>query len=165
MRKNGRRPKPLHAASGSELEEISKPPMVSINSGKIAYVKKKITPPTLPLSSIRVKVGIKAKQDGKPIPNEKPHKTSNIVIPCSPNLGRTAENNDEITPNRTQRSKKRILETLSAIKGPIRKDTTVAAGSNHRRGKSQAIVSEKSMVKNQVIELKIRKKIRKNWLR
>jgi len=72
------------------------------------------------------------------------------------------ENKDEITPSRIQKSKKRILETLSAIRGPIRKDTTVAAGSNHICGRSQAI--EKSMVKNHVIELRIRKKIRKNCL-
>lgn len=72
------------------------------------------------------------------------------------------ENNDEITPIRIQKSKKCFLGTFSAIKGPISKDTTVAIGSSHKCGRSQAM--EKSTVKNHVLELKIKKKIRKKCL-
>ena len=128
--------------------------MVSANNGKIAYVTRKIIPPILPLSSTLVKEENRAKQEGKPIPNAKPQNMNTT------NVGIIKENKDEITPSRIQMSKKRILETLSAIMGPIRKDIIVAAGINHIFGRSQAI--EKSIVKNHMNELKIRKKIRKN---
>jgi hypothetical protein len=152
---------PLHTASGSELDKTSKRPMVSTNNGKMAYVIKKIIPPIRPLSSILVK-DIRDRQEGEPIPNANPHHINNTAIPRSPNVGMIRENMDEITPSRVQRSKKCILETLSAIRGPIRKDIIVVAGSNHICGRSQAM--EKSIVKNHVIELKIKKKIKKKCL-
>ena len=161
-RNRGRRLRPLHAASGSELETISKLPMVTTNNGMIAYVMKKIIPPTLPLSSTLVEPAARARQEGRPIPNEKPHKTNNVAIPYSPNLGKIIENNDEITPIRIQKVKKRVLEIFSATKGPISKDTMVAVKSRKKNDCSSAIVNT---VKNHIIELKIRKKIRKNCLR
>jgi hypothetical protein len=128
--------------------------MVSANNGKIAYVAKKIIPLIRPLSSILVKEDIRARQEGKPIPNAKPQNMNTT------NVGIIREIKDEITPSKTQMSKKRILETLSAIRGPMTKDIIVAAGSNHISAISQAI--KKSIVKNHMTELTIRKKISKN---
>jgi hypothetical protein len=69
------------------------------------------------------------------------------------------ENSDEPMPISIQKNRKRVLEIFSAIKGPISKDTTVAAGSSQKSGCSWAMNNN---VKNHVVALKIRKKIKKN---
>jgi hypothetical protein len=125
-------------------------------------VMRKIVPPARPLSSILVRAGIKAKHEGKPIPNAMPHQTSRTATPRSPNEGMTAEKSEALTPNNIQKVKKRALETLSAIRGPMRRDTIAEAGSSQKLGRSQAI--EKNMVKNQMIELNTRKKMNRKFL-
>jgi len=95
-----------------------------MKNGKIAYVAKKVLPPARPLSSTFVRIGIRARHEGKPIPKAKPQKTSSIATSYSPNVGKATGNNDEITPKRTQKRRKRILLTLPAIIDPISADTT-----------------------------------------
>lgn len=110
----------------SEVKKISSCTIANRNSGEIAYVTQKITPLTRPRSSTRVRVGIKARDEGNPIPNAKPKNTISIATPLLLNAGEPISNKEEITPKRTQKRRKRILLNLSAIIGPISADTIAA---------------------------------------
>ena len=110
----------------SEVKKILRCIITNKNNGKIAYIAQKIMPPTRPLSSTLVRVDIKARHEGKPIPNANPQNTISIATPLLLNVGKTISNNEEITPKRTQKRRKRILLNLSAIIGPISADTITA---------------------------------------
>lgn len=106
----------------SKVKKISSCTIANRNNGKTAYVTQKIMPPTRPLSSTLVSVGIKARQEGKPIPNVNPQNPISIATSYLLEIG-NIRSNEEITPKRTQKRRKRILLTLSAITGPISADT------------------------------------------
>ena len=116
--KNAPRPKLLHIASKSKIKKMLRCLTVIINKNNIAYVARKVIPPTRPLSSTVVRRGTKAKHEGKPIPNAKPKKATDIATSYLPSTGRNMGNNEEIIPKRIQKERKRVLSNLSAITGP-----------------------------------------------
>lgn len=123
--RNTTRPRPLHTASISEIEKISSG-VITISKKSTTYVTRKIVPPVRPLLSTLVRRGIKARQEGKPIPKAKPQKMSSVATSNSPRVGKNKGNNEEIMPKMIQTRIKRILSNFSAMIGPISMEINAA---------------------------------------